>query len=404
MIGKRAKEETGLEPGMEIREEHKKEEQEQREAHERALQRYKERKGKKRRGKSGMLLAVWFCTLLVAAVVITVLVMLLREEKKDHRAAEDALAQMRQEAEENPKIYTQAAFDEKLAEVTENAAEEQRKLVRDELRMRLEEPGAGLTATLRNFYPEYVMYQIPGGHRFVPVDESRPKNELTPERLHKDENGWYRYVVDGETKSVPMVDVSQFQGEVDWQAVADAGIRHAMLRAGYRGYGSGKLMADECFDANAEAAAEAGIDIGVYFFTQAVSEEEAHEEAAMVIEMLAPYEIKLPVAIDVERITNDTARADALDKAERTRYVRIFLEDIRKAGYTPMIYGGVYSFFEMLEPEEIQEYPVWYAFYDSFIYYPYPVQGWQYSEKASVPGITGNADLNLWVPAEESGD
>ena len=106
------------------------------------------------------------------------------------------------------------------------------------------------------------------------------------------------------------------------------------------------------------------------------------------------------MAIDVEPITTDTARADALDKASRTRYVRTFLEDIRKAGYTPMIYGGVVSFFEMLEPAEIQDYLVWYAFYDNYIYYPYPVQGWQYSEKANVPGVTGIADMNLWVPLE----
>lgn len=386
-----------LEPGMEIREEHKNESR-QRDAHEQALQRYKERKGKKNRNKSGILLAVWFLTVLVSAVVITVFVMLLRDAKKEKVEAEAALAQLREQDSEK---YTQAMVDQMLADVMENSAEEQRRQIKEDLRQALEEPGAGMTTTLREFYSDYVFYQIPGGYRFVPVDENYPKNELVRDRLQKDSNGWYQYVVDGEVESVPMIDVSQFQEEIDWQAVADAGIKHAMLRVGYRGYGSGKLMIDECFEANVQGALEAGIEVGVYFFTQAISEEEAHEEAALVIEQLEPYEIKLPVAIDVERITTDSARADALDAAARTRYVRTFLEDIREAGYTPMIYGGVYSFFEMLDPAQIQEYPVWYAFYDNYIYYPYPVQGWQYSEKATIPGVKGTADLNLWVPLEQ---
>ena len=331
-------------------------------------------------------------------MVITVLVMLLRQEKKDRAEAEAAVAELQRIESEK---YTQEMVDEMLAEVIADSSEEQRQIIKDELRLALEEPGAGMTTTLRDFYSDYVFYQIPGGYRFVPVDESRPKNDLTREQLQKDSNGWYQYVVDGEVRSVPMIDVSQFQEEVDWQKVADAGIKAAMLRVGYRGYGSGKLMIDECFEANVQGALEAGIEVGVYFFTQAISDEEAHEEAALVIEQLEPYEIKLPVAIDVERITTDTARADALDQAARTRYVITFLEDIREAGYTPMIYGGVYSFFEMLDPAQIQEYPVWYAFYDNYIYYPYPVQGWQYSEKASVPGVKGAADLNLWVPMEQ---
>ncbi|MBO6298266.1 MAG: glycoside hydrolase family 25 protein [Lachnospiraceae bacterium] len=390
-----------MEPGMEIREEHKKEEEQQREEHERVLQKYRERKKKSSRQKQSSLLLMLYGAILLAAVVITILAMLLREEKKERARAEAALAQIQQEEQENPKLYTQEALDDIVVQITEDAAEEQRQQIRDELRTALEEPGAGMTTTLRSFYSDYVFYQIPGGYRFVPVEESRPKNEITKDRLEKDEHGWYQYVVDGEVRSVPMLDVSQFQGEIDWQAVADAGIRHAMIRLGYRGYGSGKLMIDECFEANVQGATEAGIEVGVYFFSQAISDAEAHEEAELVLEQLKPYAIDLPVAIDVEPITTDTARADALDKADRTRYVRTFLEDIRAAGYTPMIYGGVVSFFEMLEPAEIQDYLVWYAFYDNYIYYPYPVQGWQYSEKAHVPGVTGIADMNMWIPLED---
>ena len=386
---------------MEIREEHKRELQ-QREEHERALKQYKERKGGSGRKHPGLLLVLLIALALFAVVRITVLLVLLSEEKKESARMEAYLAEWRREQEENPKCYTQEMVDEMIAQITETAAEEQRRQIREELRLALEEPGAGLTTTLRDFYPDYVFYQIPGGYRFVPVDESLPKNVLVREAIQKDDHGWYQYVVDGEVKSVPLIDVSQFQGEVDWHAVADAGIKHAMLRVGYRGYGSGKLMIDECFEANVQGATEAGIQVGVYFFSQAISDEEAHEEAALVIEQLSPYNITLPVAIDVERITTDSARADALDKTSRTAYVRTFLEDIRAAGYTPMIYGGVYSFFELLETSDITEYPVWYAFYDDYIYYPYTVQGWQYSEKARIPGVTGTCDMNLWLLPDET--
>ncbi|MBR1470504.1 MAG: glycoside hydrolase family 25 protein [Lachnospiraceae bacterium] len=405
-----------MEPGMGIREEHKRDFPEvteptvfsssntQQEEHLRALRSHRRRTARPRRRKSGLALGVLFVTILIAAVLFTILVMRLREEKAARQRAEEALKTISEieaargagTGNAQTQAYTQVELDMLVAEAKEDAAAETERALREDLKERLE--GQGLTSAIRSFYPEYMFYQIPGGYRFTLIDENRPKNGITKESLQREEHGWLQFVTGEEVKSAPMVDVSQFQGEIDWQAVAEAGVKHAMLRVGYRGYGSGKLLVDECFAQNIQGAAENGVAVGVYFFTQAISVEEAHEEAALVIEQLAPYEVQLPVAIDVERITNDTARADALDKATRTGIVHAFLEDIREAGYTPMIYGGVYSFFEMLEMSEIQQYETWYAYYDDELYYPYEIRAWQYTEKATVPGISGKVDMNLLIP------
>ena len=137
---------------MEIREEHKKEEEQQREEHEKALQRYKERRKKSSRQRQSSMLLLLYGAILVAAVVITILAMLLREEKKERAKAEEALAQIQREEQENPKLYTQEALDDIVVQITEDAAEEQRKQIREELRLALEEPGAGMTTTLRSFH------------------------------------------------------------------------------------------------------------------------------------------------------------------------------------------------------------------------------------------------------------
>ncbi len=169
-----------------------------------------------------------------------------------------------------------------------------------------------------------------------------------------------------------------------------------MIRAGYRGYGTeGKLVTDECFERNMEGAAANGIDIGVYFFTQAITVEEAREEAQYVLDLLASYDISYPIVIDVEKLSSD-ARANALTQAQRTEIVSAFCDAIAEAGYTPMIYGGIYSLFGMLDINQVSHYKIWFAFYNNYVYYPYEVQMWQYSDKGSIPGIEGAVDLNLW--------
>jgi hypothetical protein len=177
-----------------------------------------------------------------------------------------------------------------------------------------------------------------------------------------------------------------------------ANIKFAMIRTGFRGYGSGKMVADEEFENNVKGALENNIDVGVYFFSQATSKDEMQEEIDFVLETIAPYKINCPVVIDIEKVDDSSARGNTISKEERTEYVKLFCDQVKEKGYTPMIYGNTYSLFAMLNMDELAEYDVWYAFYSSYIYYPYKVRMWQYSEKFEVPGIDGKVDMNVIIP------
>ena len=152
---------------------------------------------------------------------------------------------------------------------------------------------------------------------------------------------------------------------------------------------------DEFYDANMKGANSAGVSAGVYFFTQAITVEEAKEEADFVIEHLAGYDVPYPVVFDVERISGGKGRADQITKEERTDITITFCEAIKAAGYTPMIYGNVVCFTRLLDMTKLNDYDKWYAFYDDYMYMPYDVGCWQYTEKGKVDGIPNNVDLNI---------
>ena len=142
-------------------------------------------------------------------------------------------------------------------------------------------------------------------------------------------------------------------------------------------------------------ANEAGVMAGAYFFTQAITVDEAREEAQFVLENLADYDVPYPVVFDVEMIVGDKGRANGLTMQERTDITIAFCEAIREAGYTPMIYGNVKCFTKMLDMTRLESYDKWYAFYDDYMYFPYAVSVWQYTEKGSVDGIEGKVDMNI---------
>ena len=137
------------------------------------------------------------------------------------------------------------------------------------------------------------------------------------------------------------------------------------------------------------------IDVGVYFFTQATSVEEAEEEAEYVIDAIQPYKVEYPVVIDVEAVSNNNSRTKELTKEERTQYCIAFCEKIKDAGYQPMIYGNLKTFMMMLDLQQLEEYEKWFAFYDEQVYYPYDFKVWQYTDEGKVDGIDGNVDLNI---------
>lgn len=201
------------------------------------------------------------------------------------------------------------------------------------------------------------------------------------------------------------IDVSAYQnrasgGAIDWEAVAADGVEFAMVRAGFRGTSTGAMNADEYYAQNIDGAMAAGIETGVYFFAQAITVEEAIEEADFVIELLRDHEINGPVAYDWE-MHNSTYRVYGTTPEMATACAVAFCKRIQEAGYTPMIYAGTYVSYIKYDQGAIAPYLSWYPEYKSETsekLYPtirYQMDYWQYSSKCSIAGITGNVDVNL---------
>ena len=198
------------------------------------------------------------------------------------------------------------------------------------------------------------------------------------------------------------IDVSRYQGDVDWEKVKEAGVEFAMIRVGFRGYGqSGKLMEDAKAKQNYENATKAGIKVGVYFFAQAISVEEAKEEAAYVLELIDGWQLDMPVAYDWECLAEDY-RTVGVDPQTVTDCAKAFCETIGQAGYDTMIYFNPSQSRDMMYLEELVDYGFWLAMYSDQMTYEYKVDMWQYTKEGKVPGIQGNVDINLYFPYDDA--
>ena len=196
--------------------------------------------------------------------------------------------------------------------------------------------------------------------------------------------------------SVLGIDVSSHQQTIDWQQVADAGVEFAMIRVGYRGYESGLLNVDPKAQENYLGAKAAGMRVGAYFFSQAVTEQEAVEEAEFVLEQIAAWQVDMPVVFDWEFV-NDAARTEEMEGVDITACIHAFNERIAEAGYKPMVYFNPHMARNILDLEQLVEYPFWLALYSDRMTFEYKVDMWQYTQEGKVPGITGNVDINLWL-------
>lgn len=190
------------------------------------------------------------------------------------------------------------------------------------------------------------------------------------------------------------IDVSKWNKEIDWEKVKGDGIEFAIIRCGYRGASSGALVLDPMYKRNIEGAIEAGIPVGVYFFTQALDEVEAVEEASMVISLIEDYDVDYPVFLDSES-AGGRGRADALEAEERTKIHKAFLETIASAGYETGIYASRNWLNDELDMTEVSEYRTWLAEYADIPVYDKYYHMWQYTSKGSVDGIETRVDLNL---------
>ena len=211
--------------------------------------------------------------------------------------------------------------------------------------------------------------------------------------LKTDESGRLSYVQNGQTISRTGIDVSSHQQQINWSSVAQDGISFAYIRLGYRGSSEGTLHVDDFFTQNLSGAKNAGIDVGVYFFSQAITKDEAREEARFVLKQLDGASLDYPIAFDMEPSPEGGGRADVLTREEATAIANAFCDEIQKNGYRAIIYGNSYD----LSKYDLSALTgrIWLAQYDGKPDGSISFVMWQYTPKGTVGGISGSVDLNL---------
>ena len=197
-----------------------------------------------------------------------------------------------------------------------------------------------------------------------------------------------------------VIDISKYNGGISWRKVANS-CDGAIIRAGYRGYGSGTLVVDERFRSNIEAAKAAGVAIGVYFVTQAVNVKEAKQEARFTMDLVKGYNLTFPIFIDSEDGNNGAGRADRgkLSRFNRTAIVKAFCEEIQKNGYIAGIYAGEYWIKNYLDINLLKKFYIWVAKY-STNKPSVPYNAWQYTDAGKIDGIIGRVDISDFTPVK----
>ena len=351
------------------------------------------RKKTKRKGHAGLVFGLILLTIAVLAAIGAAVYLLFFTGFKPGTSAEDK------------PIYTQAQLDEELhaAKVAadqrvndafDSGYEEGRRSTLTALMENLITTGSSITS-LRPFYPDKVIVVSQGQFNFVDINKDLKLTDLDPTCFYTNVDGIMEYSVDGEVLSYKGIDVSSYQGNIDWQSVAEDGVKFAIIRTTLRGYGTGRLVEDETFDDNIQGAMAAGIHVGAYVFSQAITEEEVIEEAQSAIDKLSPYVTGCPIVIDVERISGGDGRMDDLTPAERTDMVLKFCEIVSSAGYKPYIYYNTEMSILYVDIARLEGIPKWYASYSSDFFYPYDIDILQYSATGRVAGINGDVDMDL---------
>lgn len=234
------------------------------------------------------------------------------------------------------------------------------------------------------------------------VPETQPENPtIPPDRNPYDRYDFqynrHNYLLLQNVHSEPGVDVSAYQGNIDWQKVKQSGITFAIVRLGYRGYESGKLVKDDYAVKNLEGARAAGLKVGAYFFSQALSIKEADEEIAFMMDVLDGFLPDMPLVLDWEIPTSD-ARTAKMDARTLTDIQLHYCKVIREKGYEPMIYINWHQSENLYYLSELEDYPFWLALYQDRMTYPWKVEMWQYTCTGKVPGIQGDVDINVYMP------
>ncbi len=227
----------------------------------------------------------------------------------------------------------------------------------------------------------------------IKISPNIPRHDWDFSKL--DDSGTFKnYIEDDGSKKRVGIDVSEHQGGIDWETVSQH-VDFAFVRLGYRGYANGNIVTDARYADNMAGATEHGVPIGVYFYSQAITYEEGVEEANYVLSQLGDYALSYPIVLDREDPMQESARTNNLSKEQHTQAALGFLETIKAAGRSAMIYTNQTYYAFYLDLEQIYHYPVWFAQYANEPIWPYVFSIWQYSENGTVPGISGPVDMNI---------
>ncbi len=233
------------------------------------------------------------------------------------------------------------------------------------------------------------------GDMTIPYYDIRTSN-YNPEDF-EEKNGVVTYAGD----SFVGINVSQKAGEIDWNAVAESGVEFAMIRVGYRGNDKGRISLDSNFEANITGATEAGLPVGVYFYSKAVTDTEAEEEANFVLEQIRPYQMTYPVAIFWEYDRKDSGEVDEKSRTVRcngdqvTGFIQTFLKKIKTVGYKTAFYADKKMGYESLDLSRLTEHDMWYAEYQPAPSFYYDYKMWQYTKDGEVPGISKPVPITI---------
>lgn len=287
--------------------------------------------------------------------------------------------------------------------VKENPKNDKVSLLKDENdnQLYVQENGEYRMATFADYYVEsykfYIMrearytgWQTIGGKTYYFTAQGE---KVTGEQVIQ--GARYQFASDGslvQGTGALGIDVSKHNGNIDWNAVKKSGVNYVIIRCGYRGYTSGSLVEDPMFVTNIKGATAAGLKVGIYFFSQAMDEREAVEEASMVLELVKNYTISYPIFLDVEA---SGGRADAISKSTRTAVCKAFCQTIKNAGYTSGIYANKYWLENYIDASALGAYKIWLAQYAATPTYTGRYEMWQYRSTGTVSGIKGDVDMNL---------
>ncbi|MGI5857547.1 MAG: glycoside hydrolase family 25 protein [Candidatus Merdivicinus sp.] len=337
---------------------------------------------KKRRGRGLTVLLVFSNLLLCLALAVTIFLVLQTERRQDERAVA-AMAEA-------------SVLREDLEGAQSRIGELEETTIPIETFKGYAQQYGVSAEFIQRFFDDAIVYKDAGGIVYQPIDPELSKNSYDWSNLVR-ENGRLYYRPEDGPEALTGIDVSTHQGKIDWEKVAADGIDFAMIRLGLRGYGqSGVLKLDDRFEENLKGAAEAGLAVGVYFYSQAITVEEGIEEAELVLDTLSGRQLDFPVVFDQEEVFAADARTDDLDSVMATDIAIAFCDRVAEAGYQPMIYANTKWFIAQMDFSRLDKYGKWLAQYYRTPFFPYQFQMWQYTSTGTVDGIDGDVDLNLY--------